>query len=209
MIAIDHRQLGFIDPVTVTAVEYLTLNYFDEQKVKALVDDFPAIFEQAKRDWNKFKAGAEYGAFTPEQRDEILGWFIEFPQLWESIRPNFIKTPAGLEWSGQVDDFVGQIKRNDYYKSTGLGLPAAVIAGVFVVGGVAAALWAIAYIKRQANLSKLIDQVTAGKVPADVLAKAVEPDRSGILGNIGAVTGLAQAAGMAFLLWYVIKNMKS
>ncbi len=184
MIVVTPNRLEGIDPITAGLATSAVLNYWDQQKIKSLVPDFPDIFDRAVVDFAKFKVGVEAGLFTTGQQNEIMSWYREFPQLWETIRPNFIKTPDGLEFGGKVDDFVGRIRA---YKPSGLGLVPVVVAGVVIVGGIAAGMWAVVYMQKQANLSEMIDQVTAGKLPADVLVEAIKAEQSGgLFGGFGS-----------------------
>jgi len=202
MLYVSDRQLGALGPTLAVLATTTALNYWDQKKVQSLVPDFPAIFDQAVIDFAKFKVGVEAGLFTTDQQNKIMAWFVEFPRLWEAIRPNFIKTPDGLEWGGKVDDFIGRIRRSDLYRPSGLGLAPAVVAGVLIVGGVAAGLWAVSYIQKQANLSKMIDQVTAGKIPASVLVEAIKAEQSGgLFGGFGF--SLTTALTLAVAAWAV------
>lgn len=194
-------QLGQIGPYQTATVIQAGLNWWDEQKVKALVPEFPALFEQAETDFVKLKLGIERNLFTPAQIATAMNWFSEFPQLWETIRLNFIKTEQGREFGGRVDDFCGRIKRSELYRRSTLGIALAVIAGVLIVGGVAGGLWAVGYIARQRNVSKMIDQVTAGALPPEVLVEAMKAEQtSGLfagVGKIGYAIAFAAAAWVA------------
>lgn len=190
--------MAVIWPLGITTA---TLSFWDEQKVRALVPDFPAIFDRAVADWGKFKAGLKEGLFLPDEQRQVLAWYREFPRLWESIRLNFIQTPDGLEWGGTVDDFVGRLKGDELYRGGQLGLAPVIIAGVAIVGGVAAALWAVSYIKRQSNLSKMIDGVVQGQIPSAVLTQAIKAEQG--TGLFTGVTGLLKwvlIGGVAFLI---------
>ncbi len=197
------QGLGIAIPPLSTAVDYFTktmLSWWDEQKVKELIPGFPASFDRAVVDWAKLKVGAKAGLFTQAQIDEALAWYREFPKLWETLRPNFMQTEAGLKLGQSVDSFIGRLKGSSFYRSGQLGFPPVLIAGVLIVGGAAASLWAVGYILKQRNLSEMIDGVTAGRIPADVLAQAIEAEKSGgffgglsdmvkwiLLGGIGLV----------------------
>lgn len=197
--------LGQFDLSVVGWLGEKVLDWWDEQKVQKLVADFPAIFHQAKRDWAKFQAGLDNNLFTSKQRQEAIAWFSEFPQLWETIRPNYMDTAEGKEFGDRVDDFIGNILRSSEYKNRQLGIAPALIAGVLIVGGVAAALWAVSYIQDQNNLSKMIDGVTAGKIPPDVLKKKIEEAESGgLFGNAGEVLQWLAIAGAA---WFILPQI--
>ena len=171
-----------------------TLSFWDGQKVRALVPEFPAVFDRAVAAWGKFKAGVRAGLFTPDEQQQVLDWYREFPRLWETIRSNFIGTPEGIEWGGTVDDFIGRLKADEFYQGGQLGLLPVIIAGVAIVGGAAAALWAVSYIKRQNNIGKMIDGVVQGQIPSTVLAEAIKAEQG--TGLFAGVKGL--------LKWIVI-----
>ena len=198
--------LGRLPPPGVADViyDYFTgsvLSWWDEKKVKELIPRFPASFERAVVDWAKLKIGVKAGLFTEPQIAEALAWFRDLPRLWETIRPNFLKTAADVSWSKTVDEFVGRLQRDGFYQSGRLGLAPVVIAGVLIVGGTAASLWAIQYILKQRNLSDMIDGVTAGRIPADVLAAAIEAEkRSGFLGGLSDVVKWLLLGGVGLVL---------
>lgn len=185
------------------------LDLWQEQKVKRLVPDFPGIFEKAQTDWAKLKEGAKAGLFTTPELSRALQWFEEFPRLWETIRPNFLKDESGRVFGGKVDDFIGEIIKHPLLRSSGqLGIPVAVVAGVLIVGGIAASLWAIEFIKRQQNISAMIDGVVAGKIPPEVLREAIEKQKgAGLFGELGGLVkyGLMAIAGL-YLLPLVVKR---
>jgi hypothetical protein len=181
------------------------LSAYQKQRVQELIPQFPDMFDRARDDWAKFQVGLKRNLFTPGQQKEILDWFREFPSLWETVRPNFINTPEGQEWGGTVDDFIGAMKREPVFRETQLGLVGVIVVGtVLVVGGVAAALWAISYMEKQQNISKMIDQVTAGALPPEVLAAAVKEEKTGGLfaglAEIGSVLALAVGGWFAWKL---------
>ncbi len=194
-------QLGQVGPYQTAVLIQTGLNWWDEQKVKALVPEFPALFEQAQTDFVKLKLGVERNLFTPDEIATAMNWFSEFPQLWETIRLNFIKTEQGREFGGRVDDFCGRIKRSELYRISTLGIAPLVIAGVLIVGGVVGGLWAVSYIQRQHNVSKMIDQVTAGALPPEVLVEAMKAEQSSGLfagfGKIGQAIAFGAAAWVA------------
>ncbi len=81
-----------------------------------------------------------------------------------------------------------------------MGFPPVIIAGVLIVGGIAAALWAGGYIKKQMNISRMIEGVTAGRISESVLQEAIKEkplfgDISGtikwiVIGGIGLIAVL-------------------
>ena len=209
MTYVVNRQLGFIDPtlfpITGTVIE-AGLSWWDKEKVQRLVPDFPGIFDSAVVDFVKFKAGVARGLFTEQQQDEIMAWYLEFPKLWETIRPNFIRDAAGREFGGRVDDFIGRLRKSEVYRSSTLGLGPAVIAGVVIVGGVAASLWAVAYIQKQANVSEIINQVTAGTLPAEVLIEAMKAEQQS--GLFAGISHIGRAVAFAAAAWLVYNFTK-
>ena len=199
MITVPQNRLGGFDPIIAGLAIPAVLNFWDKKKIESLIPDFPDIFDRAVIDFAKFKVGVGAGLFTTGQQNEIVNWYADFPQLWETIRLNFIKTPEGREWGGKVDDFVGRIRA---YKSSGLGLVPVVVAGVVIVGGIAAGMWAVVYMQKQANLSNMIEQVTVGKIPAAVLVEAIKAEQSGSLfGGFGS--GLTTVFALGIAAWAV------
>lgn len=196
MIVHSDRQLGIFDPTLLIKAVGVGLSWWEEQKVKKLVPDFPGIFERAVADFAKFKVGVAADLFNPRERNEVMAWFVEFPRLWETIRPNFMTIGAGDLFADRVDDFIGRMRKTDLYRTAGLGLAPVVIAGIVLVGGAAAGLWAVGYMKRQANISRMIDEVTAGALPAEVLLEAVKAEQqTGLFAGLGRFGyGLAFAA---------------
>jgi len=198
----------------------------EAEQIRSVVSDFPVILDRAIEDWAKYKVAVKVGVFTPrvpyvlppeliDQQDQILDWFSEFPRLWETIRPNFVMTPEGTSLSrvspivGKADNFVARLKSETV--DSGLGaVPIIIIAGVLIAGllGVAGAIWAIGYVKKQANISGIIDEVVAGRVSEDVLRQAIEQEQSGGmfagLGNFAK--WVAIAIGAALVLPLVFKK---
>lgn len=201
--------MGYLSQVDYSATATITnwigetvFNWWDEQKVKDLIPSFPSVFEKAKIDWTKFIAGIETGLFSENEKKKILDWFIQFPDMWETIRPNFITTEQGKQFGDQVDNFIGNILRSSVYKNRSLGIAPAVVAGVLIVGGIAASLWAIQYVQEQNNISNLIDGVVAGKIPPEILQEAIEKTNSG--GWFDDIQGLIQIGIIGIVAWYLL-----
>jgi len=96
---------------------------------------------------------------------------------------------------------VGRLKRSSL-STRSLGIAPAVIAGVLIVGGAAAALWAIGYIKRQSNISRMIDGVTAGAIPSEVLVEAVKAEQdSGLFAGLAGAIGPLALVAAAFVVY--------
>lgn len=188
-----------------------SLGFFETLGIVQVRDKLPAIFDQAVNDWVRFKAGMEVGLFSSDQADKALTWFYQFPRLWESYRPNFVNSatmPSGMvsahgaAFVDRVDRFVADLKASPFRTWVDLGIAPVVIAGVLVVGGIAAALWAVGYVKEQANISKMIDGVTAGKIPAEVLDRAIKEQNSG--GLLGNLEGVAKWAAIGLAAWFLL-----
>jgi hypothetical protein len=181
-----------------------TLNWWDRQKVKNLLPQFPGVFGSAVADWAKLKEGVDAGLFTAQQQKDALDWFREFPDIWRSIRPNY-SDENNLSYRESVDRFVGSLTSDPLYGNAGLGIGPALVAGVLIVGGAAAALWAVEYIQRQANISAMIDGVVSGKLSPDILKKAIEVQESG--GLFGGISGLFRWAVVGGLALYFIPRV--
>lgn len=180
-----------------------------EDDAKTVVAVFPSTFERALSDWAKFKAGVSRGLFAGSSRKEVLDWYRDFPKLWETIRPNFVKTvrtdqgsmidPTYVSLVGRVDRFVQSLGAD--LSGNQLGLAPLIIGGIIIAGGlgIAAASWAISYLAKQANVSKLIEEVTAGRISPDILAAAIETERT-LTNPISDFTGVIKwvVAGAIF-----------
>lgn len=206
--------MGFIDSVsqTVTGLFTGTPSADQQREIAQTVVNFPATFERAVADWAKFKAGVKAGLFTQAQRAEILAWFRDFPKLWETIRPNFVitRTPQGSylpltrpEFANKVDIFVARLKGDAV--DPGLGIAPIIIAGVIIAGalGLAGAFWAVAYMQRQANISKMVDEVTAGRLPVGVLETALEQEAA-FMTPIGELGGVVKWLALALAAYYLV-----
>lgn len=183
-----------------------------QKEIAETVYNFPATFDKAVADWAKFKAGVRAGLFTSAQRSEILDWFKQFPQLWETIRPNFAgyRTaegaylgigPAGF--TQKVDSWVSTL--NGELVNPGLAIAPVVIAGIIIAGalGLAGAFWAVAYIKKQANVSRMIDEVTAGRLSEKVLQTALEQE-SNFLSPIGEIGGVVKWLALGLAAYFIL-----
>lgn len=162
-------------------------SFFETEAARDAFFRFPDIFQQAKVDWIKFKLGRAQGLFSAEQTRDVLNWFRDFPRLWETLRSNWSESTAESQrrFAVLVDTFVSELKSPSM--TFGLGIAPLVIAGVLIVGGVAAALWAGGYVKKQFNLSRMIEGVTAGHISEDVLREAVEKEPGLFAGVSGMI----------------------
>lgn len=161
-------------------------SFFETEAAREAFYRFPDIFEQAKEDWARFKMGRAQGLFTAEQAREVLGWFRDFPRLWETLRPNWSENISETQrrFAERVDRFVSDVGAASGL--SGLGLIPIVIAGVIIVGGVAAALWAGGYIKKQMNISRMIDGVTAGRISESALRESLK-EQPGLFGDVSGM----------------------
>lgn len=179
------------------------------EDLKTAIAVFPGTFERALSDWAKFKAGVTRGLFAGSTRSEVVGWYRDFPTLWETIRPNFVKTvrtpqgsmidPTYASLVGRVDRFVKQLGSD--LAGNQLGIAPIIIGGIIIAGGlgIAAVSWAVSYLAKQENVSKIIEEVTAGRISPDILAAAIESERS-LTNPISDFTGAIKwvVAGAAF-----------
>ena len=97
-----------------------------------------------------------------------------------------------------------------YILSKGLGLAMVVIAGILLVSaafGSAGVVWAVGYAKKQNNVSRMIELAADGKIPADVLQKAIEEEQSSIFGKLG-LGAIAPAVIIAALIFVAPKVFK-
>jgi hypothetical protein len=174
-----------------------------ETEAQELFYNFPDMFEQAQKDWVKFKLGLQNNLFSESQKQEVWEWFKDFPQVWETVRPNWSENSSAVQrrWGQRVDAFVSEIK--SYGGLSGLGIAPLVIAGILIVGGVAAAIWGVSYFKKQSNVSKLIDGVTAGKISSEILDTALKNQSSGP-GLFGDVSGLIKWAVIGGVILLVV-----
>ena len=183
-----------------------------EREIAALVKEFPDVFYRAVADWSRFKVGVKAGLFTAEERSEVVTWFEKFPELWATIRPNFVmtRTPEGTclplgepGFAEKVDKWVAVLPSET--KAPGLGIAPIIIAGVIVAGalGVAGGLWAVAYIKKQKNITKLIDETVAGRLPVEVLDTALRAETA-LLSPIAGLAGVAKWLALGVVGYLVV-----
>ena len=50
------------------------------------------------------------------------------------------------------------------------------------------AIWAVGYVKKQNNISRIIDEVTAGRISPAILQEAVKQERGGFFSDIKGVS---------------------
>jgi len=183
-----------------------------EDEIAVVVKRFPDIFARAVAAWARFKAGVSAGLFTTTERNQIVGWFEKFPDLWATVRPNFVmtRTPEGTflplgerGFAEKVDKWVARLPQET--EESGLGIAPIIVAGVVVAGalGVAGGLWAVAYIKKQANITKMIDEAVAGRLPAEVLDSALRAEAA-FLSPVAGLAGVVKWLALGVVAYLVI-----
>jgi hypothetical protein len=209
--------MSFIDTINTTISNFFggTPTSEQQQQIAAAVVDFPKTFDRAVNDWAKFKAGVQAGLFTTAQRQEALEWFKEFPKLWETVRPNFIiqRTASGAYlplgpagFADKVDKWVARLQGS--VAVPGLGIAPLIVAGVIIAGalGLAGAFWAVAYIQRQAVISKMIDEVTAGRLSESVLNTALQNEAS-FMSPIGEVGSVVKWLAVGLAAYFILPTL--
>lgn len=182
-----------------------------------LVDAFPAMFDQAVADLAKYKLARERGLVPYDQQQKVEGWFYEFPKLWGIIQPNWQWNADGSPTTGEKAQFAERVNRwvirlrgEPFEPYQGLGIAPLLIAGILIAGafGAAGLSWALGYMGEQRNISRIIDGVTAGKLPPDVLKKAVDQGREPIFGGAikDALTVTLLVGAAFFLLPRIFKS---
>jgi hypothetical protein len=209
-------------PATTTVP--VTVSPSQEADIQKLLATFPDVLDQAITDYAKLKAGLSYSMknqtqlFTADQLNTITAWFVRFPDLWDTLAPNYDGStgdPTADQYRSSVkakaEAFVKKL-RGDTVLYPGLGvLPFIIIAGVIIAGllGVGAAIWAIGYVQQQRNVSAMIDGVVAGKIPADVLDQAITEAQASPLGDLGNILKYAAIGGALILAWPVLSGLLS
>lgn len=177
----------------------------EAEQLEQMVDEFPARYRKAAADWLKFQAGVDRSLFSESQVATITAWYEKFPDLWELVRPNWeyrlqpavgaaipgeYETGSGELWPmpslipdkdwafvSQVDQFVDKLKTELRYRY--LGIAPLIVVGVVILAAatLGGAIWALGYLEEQQNISKMIEQVTAGKLDPAVLEQATAVQR--------------------------------
>jgi hypothetical protein len=183
-----------------------------EKEIAVLVKQFPDVFYRAVADWSRFKVGVKAGLFTAEERDQVVSWFEKFPDLWATVRPNFVMTrtsegtflPLGQPgFAEKVDKWVSVLPQET--EEPGLGIAPIIVAGVIVAGalGIAGGLWAVAYIKKQANITRLIDETVTGRLPVAVLDSALQAETA-LLSPIAGLAGVVKWLALGVVAYLVV-----
>lgn len=196
-----------------------SLTSTQQRDLQNLVAAMPSILSQAESDYVKYLAGRNLGLFVLGSSDSktVSGWFADFPRFWQTIRANF-EVQEGVPYSPR---YAATLARGDAFTqklgvdpvlSNSLGfLPVIVIVGVLILAafGIAGAIWAIGYYKKQANVSKVIEQVTAGKLPASVLNTALEASKesSSLFGDISGVLKWGVIAAVVYMAWPIVSGI--
>jgi len=192
----------------------MALTYTQEKEIVNLVHNFEDTFYRARRDWAKYKAGMQYNLFPVNKQREILEWYAEFPKLWEMIRLNWEASdlgppsPANIEFADEVNSWIKKLS-SELNTGEGLGFvfstTALIIAGILAAGGTVGVIWGISYLKKQNNLSKLIDATVSGQVPPDILEQAIKNEESGgFFGGIKSAVGSITKLGVGGLVVYML-----
>jgi len=200
-----------------------------ERELVALVKTFGASFLIAQRDWATFKAGVSAGLFSNTQRNTVIAWFKDYPKFWDTIKLNFqdpewltdptsgtATRPGNLKvsdtgFSLQVDIWVSKLRSDTQLSGLGILPVIVVIAGIIIAGllGSAAAIWAIGYYKQQTNITKMIDNVVAGKLSPSVLEQAVkaEQESGGFFGQLSSLAKWAIVGAIVFMGLPILRDV--
>jgi len=186
-----------------------------------VVEQYPSLLDDAVDSWAKYKVGLKYGLFTSGERSQIESQFDGWPKLWSAVRPNY---EAGGAYNSpdvvrRSESFVG-VLTNDLHVtgidvtpplSGGLGVAPIIVAGVLVAGiiGLAGVLWSIGYIKKQGNVSRLIEETVSGNLSESVLTAAVAEEKNSWFDTIGNMVTLGILAVGVYLFWPQIKKVFS
>lgn len=199
------------------------MSYVDQIKADYIIRNFPSLFEKAREDWAKFKAGVAIGLFSPAQRSVIVQWYQGFPKVWETVRPTWtisktgVVSPENAAFAKEVDDWVAKLTGASEYRSlSGLGLGpfALVMIGIGIVaGGAGTVLYAYGYYLGQSATHEMVTAVTANKISQETFNRYLAAEKTGtgtgifgsIFGDVGGtvsklVTYGAIAAGL-YLFW--------
>jgi len=195
-----------IPDVTTNPADWLPAGTEDE--LRALVRDFPAIFGKAVKDWSTFRAGLDADLFSLKQQETVYEWYREFPRLWDTIKPNFSPTvrtdhgsvlmPGNKAFYDTVEAWVVKLRTD--LAPRGLG-QVIIIAGIIIaaIAGIAGALWAVGYIKEQNNVSNMINETVAGKLPPTILEEYYKQDRSTLPSPGEVLSGVANLGTLALI----------
>jgi hypothetical protein len=190
-----------------------TLSEASQIELQALVYAFPQMLDEAVTRWAKFKVGYDGGLFTPDQVSEIIGYYQNFPKIWNLIRPSFDPTQTPVMRLTAEDSAVFQkadnfIKKLDGELSVvnGLGLAPIIIAGIAIAASATLALviWTISQAKKQSNISKMIDGVVDGKIPPSVLNEAIKEEHSSLFGSFFSSLKWILIGGVLIYLWPIV-----
>lgn len=182
-------------------------------EIAIVVHRFPDAFEQAKRDWAKFKAGISLGMFSSDERKIVMNWFDQLPDLWEMIRPNWSEAytpdaPAKQRFMLNVDNWLNTYGLN----RSSLGVAPLVIAGVLIAAafGLAGVMWGIGYIKEQSNITTMIDDVASGNIPPSTLEEYYKKEgATDSLASIGDILKYGVIAAVLVMVFPTVKGLLS
>lgn len=178
-----------------------------QTEMRDVVQQFPEVFAQAIEDWAKFREGLRAGVVPANVKSQVYEWYNEFPKLWQGIRVNWEQpdsSQADRYFVAAVDRFIIRLRAPS--DVGGLGIAPLIILGILVAGafGVAGLTWAVGYLKKQRNISQLIDATVAGKVPVTTLNKAIEEDKQSFLGKVSSTATNIAMLGVLALLGFML-----
>jgi hypothetical protein len=200
-----------------------------ESQLVELVKNFGASFLIAQKDWATFKAGVAAGLFSTSQRNTVIAWFRDYPKFWDTIKLNFqdpkwitnpssgtATSPGNLTvtdtgFSLQVDLWVSKLRNDTGLSGLGVIPLIVIIAGIIIAGilGSAAAIWSIGYYKQQSNITKMIDDVVAGKLSPAVLETAIkkEQESGGLFSELSTLAKWAIVGTIAFIGLPILRDV--
>jgi len=206
--------IPFLDPLSAKIIQAIVTP--GPEDIAKVVQQFPVIMKQARSDWAKYEVGSKNNLFTKGQSRDIVDWFAQLPYLWDGIKNNWLFTPQGLLLSGankkfydDTESWMNKLRTSPSVLFPGIGFGFLIIAGVIILAafGTAGAFWAIGYVKKQNNISRMIDEVVAGRLPPEVLQAAVDKEESGFLGDIKGIVMLGLGVAALYLFWPQIKTL--
>lgn len=201
-----------------------------EAELVALVKNFGASFLIAQKDWATFKSGIAAGLFSNSQRNTVIAWFKDYPKFWDTLKLNFqdpswVTDPVSgtatsphqnlnvhdTGFSLKVDMWVSRLRSDTQLSGLGVIPVIVVIAGIIIAGllGAAGAIWAISYYKQQANITSMIEGVTAGKIPASTLQAAIqhEQESNGFFGQLSSLAKWAIVGAIVFMGLPILRDV--
>lgn len=187
-------------PAYPIVAESTAVNNPEAAGIAEVVQKFPAILNQARSDWGKFNAGVARNLFSGKDKTTVLDWFGDLPKLWDGIKGNWRTDSAFYR---DTEQWINKLRTHPSILFPGLGIAPLIIAGVIIAAafGVAGSIWGIAYIKKQANITRLINETVAGRLAPAVLQEAVAQEASlNPFGGIGSTLKTVVIGGILFMV---------